>query len=139
MPSSFAIGETALPELHAAAACDKAGAQVDFVGLVRNHNHGRAVTALEYVAYQKLAETEGARILSEAAARFALHAVLASHRVGLLKVGDVAVRVSVAASHRHDAFATCRWVIDEIKSRLPIWKREYYSDGSSTWTAPCSE
>jgi len=133
MRAAFTMSELLLPELHAAAGCREAGAQVDFVGIVRNHNQGRPVEALEYSAYAELAEREGSRILNEAMERFPLHAALASHRIGHLLVGDVAVRVSVAASHREEAFAACRWLIDQIKSRVPIWKREHYRDGESAW------
>ena len=125
MRASFTMSESALPELRAAADCGAAGAQADFVGIVRNHNQGRAVAALEYSAYDELAAREGSRIVGEAMERFSLHAALAAHRVGRLRVGEVAVRVSVAASHRDEAFTACRWIIDQIKSRVPIWKREY--------------
>jgi molybdopterin synthase catalytic subunit len=137
MSAAFTISEIPLPELHAAAGCDEAGAQTDFVGIVRNHNQGRAVTALEYSAYGELATREGSRILDEAMRRFPLHAALASHRVGHLRVGEVAVRVSVAASHRDEAFTACRWIIDQIKLRVPIWKREHYRDGQSAWASGC--
>jgi molybdopterin synthase catalytic subunit len=110
-----------------------AGAFVAFEGWVRDHNEGRAVVALEYEAYAALAHREGARILDEARDRFGVLDARAVHRTGPLTIGDVAVWVGVVAAHRDAAFAACRYVIDELKSRVPIWKHERYADGSTTW------
>lgn len=114
-------------------AADVAGAFVAFEGWVRDHNGGRAVTALEYEAYAVLAVAEGERILAEAAERFEIEAAQAIHRTGRLAIGDLAVWVGVSAAHRGPAFEACRYVIDEVKSRVPIWKREHYADGASGW------
>jgi molybdopterin synthase catalytic subunit len=114
----------------------RAGAVVCFEGLVRENSQGRAVTALEYHAYLPLAEREGACILDEAAARFAIERALCVHRVGRLAIGELAVWVGVAAAHRDEAFAACRYVIDETKRRVPIWKREHYVDGPADWVDP---
>lgn len=110
-----------------------AGGFVSFEGWVRDHNDGRPVHALEYEAYAALAEREGARILDEARARFGAAQVGAVHRTGHLVVGDLAVWVGVSAAHRDAAFAACRYVIDEVKRRVPIWKREHYVDGAAEW------
>jgi molybdopterin synthase catalytic subunit len=111
----------------------RAGACATFEGRVRNRNDGQAVQALEYEAYAPLAEKEGARILAEARARFpVLHAVCA-HRVGALALGDLAVWVGVAAEHRGAAFDACRYIIDETKARVPIWKKEHYAGGATVW------
>ena len=110
-----------------------AGGFVAFEGWVRNRNGGRAVVSLEYEAYAALAEQEGARILEEARQRFAVARVGAVHRTGRLAVGDLAVWVGASAAHRDAAFAACRYVIDELKRRVPIWKREHYADGSAEW------
>lgn len=113
-----------------------AGGCVTFEGWVRNHNEARAVTQLDYQAYAPLAESEGAVILDEACARFGLRAARCVHRVGVLAIGDMAVWVGVSADHRDAAFAACRWIIDEIKRRVPIWKNEHYADGESGWLHP---
>jgi molybdopterin synthase catalytic subunit len=110
-----------------------AGACVTFEGWVRNHNEGEAVQALEYEAHLGLAEKEGARIVAEALARFAVSAAYCEHRVGKLTIGDCAVWVGVSAPHRGAAFDACRYIIDETKSRVPIWKKEHYSSGAAGW------
>ncbi|WP_404424492.1 molybdenum cofactor biosynthesis protein MoaE [Nibricoccus sp. IMCC34717] len=111
----------------------RAGASVVFEGWVRNHADGRPVLALDYEAFDALSEKEGRRVLAEAAAKFALLRLVAVHRTGALQIGDLAVWVGVAAAHRGDAFGGCRFVIDELKARLPIWKREHYADGATEW------
>ena len=111
----------------------RAGACATFEGWVRNHNEGKPVQALDYEAYPALAETEGNRILDEARERFALEAIVCVHRTGGLQIGDLAVWVGVTAAHRGGAFDACRYVIDEVKARVPIWKKEHYVDGASEW------
>lgn len=111
----------------------QAGACATFEGWVRNHNEGQAVASLEYEAYAELAEVEGNRILAEAVAKFDLLAAHAVHRVGHLQIGDLAVWVGVAAAHRGPAFDACRFIIDELKARVPIWKKEHYVAGASAW------
>src|SRR5690606_24629339 len=91
------------------------------------------VNSLEYEAYVDLAEKEGNRILAEAQQRFDLLAVEAVHRVGHLQIGDLAVWVGVSAAHRGPAFDACRTVIDELKARVPIWKKEHYVSGATGW------
>lgn len=113
-----------------------AGACVTFEGWVRNHHEGRAVQALEYEALVPLAEKEGRRILAEARARWPGLQAAAEHRTGRLAIGDLAVWVGVTAPHRGAAFAACAWIMEEIKARVPIWKKEYYADGSSGWILP---
>lgn len=113
-----------------------AGGCVTFEGWVRNHNDGRAVQRLDYQAYAALAESEGSKILAEALARFQVRAARCVHRVGRLEIGDMAVWVGVSADHRGAAFDACRWIIDEVKLRVPIWKNEHYLDGESGWLHP---
>ncbi len=110
-----------------------AGACVTFEGWVRDDNNGEAVQALEYEAHQAIAEKEGARIVAEAMTRFAVMAVHCEHRVGKLAIGDCAVWVGVSAPHRGAAFDACRYVIDETKARVPIWKKEHYASGATGW------
>ena len=115
---------------------DRVGALVTFEGRVRDHNEGRAVRGLTYEAYAALAEAEGAKIIEEAHARFEIARALCVHRVGELGLGELAVWVGVSAPHREAAFIACRYVIDEVKSRVPIWKREHYVEGGPEWLHP---
>jgi adenylyltransferase/sulfurtransferase len=106
-----------------------------FEGWVRDSNEGRDVDGLEYEAYADLARAEGGRIIDEAIARYGVTDARCVHRTGSLRVGDLAVWVGVAAAHRDEAFRACRYIIDEIKHRLPIWKKEHYLDGDTAWVA----
>ena len=131
----FKISATAIDSaaLQRALADSRAGACVTFEGWVRNRNEGQPVQSLEYEAYALLAQTEGERILAEARARFALLSATGVHRVGHLQLGDLAVWVGVTAEHRGAAFDACRYIIDEAKARLPIWKKEHYVSGATAW------
>lgn len=111
----------------------RAGACATFEGWVRNHNEGKPVQALDYEAYAELAESEGARILAEAREKFSILTAACHHRVGSLQIGDMAVWVGVGAAHRGTAFDACRYIIDEVKARVPVWKKEHYADGVSQW------
>ena len=111
----------------------RAGAVLTFDGRVRNHNDGKAVTGLLYEAYEELAIGEAQKIIDEALEQFDILHVACAHRTGELKIGDVAVLVAVSAAHRDQAFQACLYVIDQIKSRLPIWKKENYVDGTAHW------
>ena len=118
-----------LDELTAAVSHPGAGGVATFLGVVRDVNEGRAVTLLEYEAYGTMAEAELDRILAEIAAEIPGVRVAATHRVGPLHVGDAAVACAASAPHRTEAFHACRELIDRIKARLPIWKREHGPDG----------
>jgi adenylyltransferase/sulfurtransferase len=109
------------------------GALVLFEGWIRNHNEGREVVMLEYEVYRPLAVSEGERILAEAAQRFGIEEAACVHREGLLELGEVAVLAAAVAAHREQAFQACRYIIDEVKQRLPIWKKEHYADGQAHW------
>ena len=111
----------------------RAGGVAIFEGLVRNHNENKPVDGLEYEAYTELAEIEGNKIIEEAKQRFDIRDIKAVHRVGHLAIGDVAIRVEASAEHRQAAFEACEYAVEEIKHRVPIWKREAYSDGSGEW------
>lgn len=132
----FEITTTAIdsPKVLASVEHPSCGGLVVFEGRVRDHHLGRQVLALEYEAYEKLALTEGRRILVEAGERHGIHAAACVHRVGKLEIGDLAVVVAVSSAHRDAAFEACRFIIDELKVRVPIWKRETYADGSVEWT-----
>ena len=110
-----------------------AGACVTFEGWVRNENEGKTVTRLEYEAYESVAIKEGLKILEAGIERFGLLEAKCVHRVGLLEIGDMAVWVGVISGHRGEAFTACKYIIDEIKHKLPIWKKEFYEDGDSGW------
>ena len=113
-----------------------AGAYASFEGWVRDHNEGRAVHGLFYESYRALAETEGEAIIDEALQRFPIARAACVHRTGELALGDLAVWVGVTAGHRGPAFEACRWIIDEVKSRVPIWKHERYATGAPAWLHP---
>jgi len=115
---------------------ESCGGFASFEGWVRNHNEARQVTRLDYQAYGPLAEDEGEAILDEARSKFGLRAARCVHRTGSLAIGEMAVWVGVSADHRDAAFAACRWIIDEVKRRVPIWKNEHYADGESGWLHP---
>ncbi|OUW19762.1 MAG: molybdopterin-converting factor chain 2 [Opitutales bacterium TMED158] len=133
--ATFKLSETPIDPLALQAELrrDSAGACVAFEGWVRDHNEGQAVAALEYSSYAALAEKEGCRIIAEALERFEVEAALCRHRTGALEIGDIAVWVGVSAAHRGAAFDACRYIIDETKERVPIWKREGYRDGKTEW------
>lgn len=109
------------------------GAYVQFDGWVRDHNEGQEVLRLEYEVYEPLAVREGTRIIEEARQKFGVSRACAIHRSGLLELSDVAVVVGVSSAHRGEAFDACRYIIDQAKIRLPIWKKEYYADGTAEW------
>lgn len=112
---------------------EAAGAVVGFAGVVRDHDGGRSVTRLEYSAHP-LAEQTIAEVLAEIAQDTpGVRAIAASHRVGSLQIGDAALVVAVAADHRGAAFATCARLVDEIKARLPVWKHQFFADGTEEW------
>jgi molybdopterin synthase catalytic subunit len=100
---------------------------------VRNHNDGRPVQRLDYEAYPLLAVKEGERIVAEARARFPVLGIIAVHRTGSLAIGDMAVWVGVTAEHRDAAYAASRYLIDELKARVPIWKKEHYAGEPPVW------
>lgn len=114
---------------------ERVGGVCTFSGVVRATHAGREVVALAYSAYEEMAAAELRRVLAEGEARFSVRAA-AQHRLGELAIGDIAVFVAVGAEHRDAAFEACRWIIDTIKTIVPIWKRETYADGSVAWVDP---
>ena len=122
--------------LTAEAAHDGNGATVLFLGTVRDTNDGRSVTGIEYSAYRSMAERELAAIVAEASAEFGTPDVVVEHRVGTLDIGEVSVAIAVAHPHRGAAYDASRSVIEQIKRRVPIWKREHYADGTREWVDP---
>jgi molybdopterin synthase catalytic subunit len=110
-----------------------AGALVVFEGTVRARTHDRDVVRLEYEGAEPLAQNEFSKIVDEARAQFEFIEARCAHRVGILRPGEVAVWIGVTSAHRSAAFAACKYLIDEVKKRLPIWKKEHYADGASAW------
>ncbi|MBK22841.1 MAG: hypothetical protein CME70_02455 [Halobacteriovorax sp.] len=111
----------------------KAGAMVFFDGRVRNHNDGQNVNSLEYQCYEEMALKEGKKIVEEALRKFEVHDAFCVHREGHLKIEEVAVWVGVCSSHRREAFEACQYIIDEVKDRVPMWKKEHYVEGQAVW------
>ncbi len=109
------------------------GATILFLGHVREMNDGRRVHGIEYSAYGEMAERELASIASEGASRFGIAHLVAEHRLGALELGEVSIAIAVAHPHRAEAYEASRYVIEEVKRRLPVWKREGYVDGTSEW------
>lgn len=112
------------------------GATAVFVGTVRSMNEGRQVRAIEYTAYEPMAEREMAAILDEAGSRNGDSVLVAEHRLGLLEVGEASIVIVAAHGHRSFALDALRYAIDEVKRRVPIWKRELFTDGSESWVDP---
>ncbi len=109
------------------------GAALLFLGIVRDHNDGRRVAGVRYDAYVGMAEAVLAEIAAEAAARLGTDRVVVAHRIGELRVGEVSVAIAVSSPHRAEAYEASRYVIEEIKKRLPVWKEEQYVEGGARW------
>lgn len=133
--SSFRFSHTPIDtaSLREALTNPESGGYTSFEGWVRNHNEGHKVRRLEYEAFEPLAVKEGERIVAEAIKRFGIERAACVHRVGDLGIGDMAVWVGASARHRDEAFRACRYIIDEVKHRVPIWKKEHYENGDSGW------
>lgn len=136
--ASFQLADTPFDTatLRAELLDDRVGGYASFEGWVRNHNAERNVLGLRYEAYAALAESEGEKVMREALEKFAVIDARCVHRVGDLAIGELAVWVGVSAAHRDAAFAACRYIIDEVKARVPIWKHERYAEGDAGWLHP---
>lgn len=130
--AEFRAEPLSVDEVRAAVADPSAGAIALFVGTVRDHDHGRAVAALEYSAHPSAGE-QLREIAEKVAARTSVRALAAVHRVGGLEIGDLAVVVAAAADHRDEAFTACRALIEELKASVPVWKHQQFADGESEW------
>ncbi len=133
----FSVSNTAIDVAAAKKAVtdNSCGALVVFEGWIRDHNEGQQVEQLEYEVYRPVAEKEGTKIIDEAFERFGVSNAVCIHREGLLELGEVAVIVCVSSPHRDAAFDACRYIIDQVKTRLPIWKKEHYVSGISEWVS----
>jgi molybdopterin synthase catalytic subunit len=127
-------GPIEIPALLETAPAD--GAACLFVGVVRSENRGRSVERLEYEAYEEMALPLMEEIAQEARRRFPVTAVRLVHRLGHLEVGEASVAVAAVSPHRNEAFAACRFVIDTLKAKVPIWKKEHYADGTAWLEGP---
>lgn len=126
-------GEVDPDELRARVRGEASGATVVFLGTVRRENRGRPVVALTYEAYEAMAVEELARVCRDALDRFDVDAVAAHHRTGELRPGQASVGVAVAGGHRGPSFEATRWIMEELKRRVPLWKLERYDDGEEHW------
>ena len=131
----FAITDTKIDRdgLRASLLNPASGACVMFEGWIRNHNEGQEVLRLEYEVYRPLASSEGKRILREAMVNYDIQNAGCIHREGLLELSETAVVAAAVAVHRDEAFNACKYIIDEVKHRLPIWKKEHYVNGDAHW------
>lgn len=109
------------------------GAQVVFLGVVRNHHQGRAVLRIDYEAYEPMAQKELGRITAEVAAKYGLERVIVVHRFGRHEIGDASIAVVIGSPHRGPAFEAAREIMDRVKADVPIWKKEHFSDGTVEW------
>ena len=112
---------------------DQDGATLLFLGVVRDHNDGRSVGGVRYESYEEMAAQVLSDIVEEAAVAAATDRIAALHRIGELEVGEVSVAIAVSTPHRAEAYEASRYIIEEIKKRLPVWKKERYSDGAEEW------
>jgi molybdopterin synthase catalytic subunit len=112
------------------------GAIASFLGTVRDHHEGRAVTGIDYEAYEPMASLELVRVADDAAAQWPSVRVAVAHRVGTLRVGEASVAIAVASARRAPALEAMRFMIEALKVRVPIWKREHYVDGTRAWVDP---
>ena len=111
------------------------GAVASFVGIVRNHDHGRAMKSLYYDCYRSMAEKMIKALIEETEARWKIDKVRVLHRIGHLEIGEITVAISVSSTHRAEAFEACRFMIEKIKEKVPIWKKEIFEDGMSEWVS----
>jgi molybdopterin synthase catalytic subunit len=119
-------------EIRGLAADPRAGAVAVFIGAVRDHDHGRGVTALSYSAHPSAA-AELSRVAEKTAASYSIVSLAVAHRIGNLEIGDLAVVAAVGAEHRDVAFTACHFLVDELKATVPIWKHQFFTSGDSEW------
>ena len=113
------------------AGSDSDGAVVSFIGRARNNSNGKPVLYLEYEAYSEMARKQLQKVIDDAAARWALGSCMLVHRIGRVNVGEASIIIAASSPHRNEAFQAVQYIIDTIKKQIPIWKKEFYPDGSS--------
>lgn len=137
MSRSAIVDRPIIPtSLIAEVSSERAGAVSLFLGTVRDTSDGHSVAGIDYTAYTAMAEAELGRIVGEAGTRFDVTALVVEHRIGALALGEVSVGIAAAHVHRAPALDSIRYVIEEIKKRVPIWKLEHYTDGTQSWVDP---
>ena len=112
----------------------KSGASVLFLGICRDNSDGRSVSHLEYEAYEEMAERAIGRLIESANQQWAIHEILLLHRLGTVHLGEIAVAIDVRSAHRGEAYAASRFLIENLKHEVPIWKKEFFTDGTSEWS-----
>jgi len=122
-----------------AVSTEASGAIDVFIGTTRNHSDGKAVRSLSYEAYPEMAESEIHKIVQEVHYHWPAHKIAVVHRLGEVPLGEASVAVAVSCSHRKEAFEACRFIIDKLKERVPIWKKEFFEDGSDAWSGTIEE
>lgn len=132
--AAVTIAPVDVTALEALVADPSAGAVVSFGGIVRDHDDGRSVTMIEYVGHPS-AQSVLEQVAADVAARTDVEALAVAHRLGPLQVGEAALVVAVSAAHRQEAFAAAALLVDEVKDRLPVWKRQQFADGTDEWVA----
>jgi molybdopterin synthase catalytic subunit len=137
-PSLISSEPINAPEIFAAVHDPKAGAVVLFSGEVRNHSHGKQVSYLEYEAYEPMAKRIIMEILEDAKKKWEIHKLICIHRVGKVAVGESAILVITCSSHRDNAYEANRYIVDRMKHEAPIWKKEFFEDGTCEWGHNCS-
>ena len=115
----------------------QAGAIVLFSGEVRNHHEGKSVEYLEYEAHGEMAEVQIEKIIQDALGKWDLHSAKCIHRLGKISISESAVCVVTTSSHRKEAYEANRWIIDQVKHNVPIWKKEFFTDGTTAWVMQC--
>jgi len=123
-----------IQDVVSAVSTDASGAIDLFLGTTRNHSDGRAVRTLSYEAYPEMAEQEIRKIIQEVHYHWPAHKIAVVHRLGDVPLGEASVAIAVSSSHRKEAFEACRFIIDKLKERVPIWKKELFEDGTSEWS-----
>lgn len=118
-------------DLHLTPYSEKDGAEVTFIGMVRNHAEGRKVLYLEYESYEEMAISQIEYILDDVRKKWNIENIRVIHRIGRLEIGDIAIGIAVGSPHRKEAFLACHHIIDRIKETVPIWKKEFYEDAVS--------
>ena len=137
MPCSIVREEIDIEALRLRAQHSQAGAVLIFCGDIRNHSQQKQVSYLEYEAYESMALKQISQVVEEAQKKWQLHTVEVIHRLGKLAVKDCSIAIAVATSHRGDAYTASRYIIDTIKHSVPIWKKEHFVDGVSSWSKGC--
>lgn len=133
MPETIVYGPIDVEGLIAEVGGDTMGASTVFLGTVRRSDDDGPIVAIDYSAYEDMARTELEKIIAEASDRWPLGRFAAQHRLGRIELGGASIAIAAATPHRDESFEACRFIIEQVKVRLPIWKKEFFEDGSASW------